>query len=113
MADVKISALTAITGANTASGDLIPIVDSSASETKSITRDELAAAVALGLQQSAIADLTLAYTANDPGFTPNNSVTFADGSSPTNAELLEAVDELASKLNAVLAHLRTQALIAT
>ena len=113
MADLKISALTALTGANTATDDVLPIVDTSATETKKITRNELAGAVALALQQSAIADLAFVYSSNDPGLTPNNSVTFSDGSSPTNAELLEAVDELASKLNAVLAHLRTQELIAT
>ena len=45
MANAKISALNAITGANTATGDLIPIVDISASETKSITRDEMKAAL--------------------------------------------------------------------
>jgi hypothetical protein len=45
LADTKISALVALTGANTASGDLIPIVDVSVPETKSITRDELKTAL--------------------------------------------------------------------
>jgi len=41
MADKKISDLNAITGANTADGDLFVIVDTSANETKSITKAEL------------------------------------------------------------------------
>lgn len=45
MADKKISDLTAITGANTASDDQLPIVDTSATETKKISRDELKQAV--------------------------------------------------------------------
>ena len=46
MADKKITALTALTGANTASTDVFPIVDVSATETKKITAAELAAAIA-------------------------------------------------------------------
>ena len=45
MADTKISDLTAITGANTAADDDFVIVDTSAAQTKRITRDELKAAV--------------------------------------------------------------------
>ena len=41
MADTKISALTALTGANTAPDDVLPIVDTSVTTTKSITRQEL------------------------------------------------------------------------
>jgi hypothetical protein len=40
MPDKKISELTALTGANAATDDLLPIVDISTSETKSITRGE-------------------------------------------------------------------------
>lgn len=47
MADKKISELTSITGANTASGDLFVIVDVDANETKKITRDELTNALEL------------------------------------------------------------------
>ena len=46
MADKKITALTALTGANTASTDVFPVVDVSATETKKITAAELAAAIA-------------------------------------------------------------------
>lgn len=47
MPDLAITAATAITGANTASGDLFPVVDVSASTPKgrSITRDELGTAM--------------------------------------------------------------------
>ncbi len=45
MSDTKISDLTAITGANTAADDDLVIVDTSAAQTKRITRDELKAAV--------------------------------------------------------------------
>lgn len=41
MADSKVSALTALTGANVAVGDLMPIVDTSATASKSITMGEL------------------------------------------------------------------------
>lgn len=47
MADKKITALTALTGANTASTDVFPVVDVSATETKKITAAELAAAIAV------------------------------------------------------------------
>lgn len=40
MADKKISELVSLIGANAATGDLLPIVDISATETKKITRDE-------------------------------------------------------------------------
>ena len=45
MADKKITALTALTGANTASTDVFPVVDVSATETKKITAAELATAI--------------------------------------------------------------------
>lgn len=39
-------------------------------------------------------DFTLSYTANNPSITPDGSVTIADGSAPTNAELLEFCEEI-------------------
>ena len=48
MADTKISALTAIVGADTATGDLFAIVDISTGATMKITRDELHAAIVSG-----------------------------------------------------------------
>lgn len=89
MADVKISALAALTGADSASDDVLPIVDTSASETKKITRDELAVGVADSLQQSAIADIStdMSADAND--------------------------DELKGKVNSILAALRSAGLVAS
>ncbi len=49
MANSKISDLNALTGANTASDDVFAIVDTSASETKKITRAELVNALELGV----------------------------------------------------------------
>lgn len=45
MADTKISGLTALTGANVADDDVLPIVDTSVTTTKKITRAEMAAAL--------------------------------------------------------------------
>ena len=64
MADTKISALTAITGANTATEDLFPIVDVDANATKKITRAELA--VALSASYATAAQGLLADTALQP-----------------------------------------------
>ena len=57
------------------------------------------------VQASNIADLTIVYTSNDPSITPDGSVTFADGSTPTVDELLEAVEELSAKVSAIIAAL--------
>ena len=52
MADIKISELTAITGANTAADDELVIVDTSADETKKISRAELSTALGAGAVDS-------------------------------------------------------------
>ena len=52
MANIKISELTPITGANTAADDEFVIVDTSATETKKITRAELATALGAGAVDS-------------------------------------------------------------
>ena len=57
------------------------------------------------IQQAAEADLALVYTTNDPSITPDGSVTIADGSAPTDAELLEFLEELQAKQIAVIAKL--------
>jgi hypothetical protein len=73
MAASKISELTAITAAETATGDLLAVADVSATATKKITRDELITAVlnnatsvtsALAAADTASADLFLAYDAS-------------------------------------------------
>ena len=78
MADVKISALTALTGANVASNDVLPIVDTSATATKSITAAELKTYIAgapLTLASGTITDpstaLTITQTWNDAADTFN------------------------------------------
>lgn len=54
MADLKISELAALAGANLAAGDLLPVVDVSASETKKITIQD-----AIGYGVTLIADATI------------------------------------------------------
>lgn len=65
MADLRISELTALSGANLAAGDLLPIVDVSASETKKITVTDL-----VGNATTLIADATI----------PSAKVLFGSGS---------------------------------
>jgi hypothetical protein len=65
MADLRISELTALAGANLAAGDLLPIVDVSASETKKITVTDL-----VGNATTLIADATI----------PSAKVLFGSGS---------------------------------
>lgn len=67
----------------------------------------------VGAQGAAIANMATVYTTNDPAITPNGTVTFANGTVPTVAELLEAVEELKAKLNTALAAMRTHGLIVT
>jgi hypothetical protein len=55
MADTKISDLTAITGADTAADDDFVIVDTSAAQTKRITRDELRAGLYPGIDDNSSA----------------------------------------------------------
>ena len=91
MSDLAITAATAITGANTASGDLFPVVDVSASTPKgrSITRDELGTAmVATSALTTALAakldktggTMTGALTTSIPalGTTPNQGITLTN-----------------------------------
>ena len=55
MTDTKISDLTAITGANTAADDDFVVVDTSAAQTKRITRDELRAGLYPGIDDNSSA----------------------------------------------------------
>lgn len=67
-----------------------------------------------GASQAAVqAALTIIYTGNDPSITPDASITFADGSTPTVGELLEAVEELAAITAALLACVKGAGLMAT
>lgn len=55
------------------------------------------------------ADLTVAYTTDDPGITPNGTLTIADGDAATvtRAEYNELAEEVAAKINAILAYLQS------
>lgn len=64
------------------------------------------------VQPAAVADLAVTFTANAPA-AATGTITVADGSSATNAELLEYCVELEAKLEDLLGKLRTIGLIAT
>lgn len=79
MADSKISALTALTGANVASSsDVLPIVDTSVTTTKKILVSELA--IALGVWSTGDVKLTLKTTA-DSGWVLMNDGTIGNAAS--------------------------------
>lgn len=111
MADIKISAMTALTGANLADDDVFEVVDTSATENKKMTATELADGLARKLQESHIDDIT---TTASSGTLPtaDGTVTIADAASPTNAELLEYCVELEAKIEALLSALETMQLLA-
>ncbi|MCB0159765.1 MAG: hypothetical protein KDD83_16655 [Caldilineaceae bacterium] len=66
-----------------------------------------------GTQASAISDLAITYSSNDPTITANGAVTVADGSAASVAELLELCEELMAQTNAILAALRGVGIIAS
>lgn len=81
MADKKISELTALTGASVASGDLFPIVDSSAAETKSITYSELSSKISTDIITSP-SWTSFSVTINNGGtltYTDSNQRYFING----------------------------------
>ena len=55
------------------------------------------------------AQLTLAYTTDDPSITPNGTLTIADGdaASVTRAEYNELAEEVFAKINAILDYLQS------
>jgi hypothetical protein len=77
MADLRISELPALAGANLAGGDLLPVVDISASETKKITVQD-----AIGFGVTLIADATI----------PGAKILFNSASIPGSALVASAVD---------------------
>lgn len=77
MADLRISELPALAGANLAGGDLLPVVDISASETKKITVQD-----AIGFGVTLIADATI----------PGAKILFNSASIPGSALVANAVD---------------------
>jgi hypothetical protein len=77
MADKKISELTALTGANVADTDLLPIVDTSATETKKITFGEFKTALDTATGFVRITGDTMT---GDLSFGDNNKAIFGDSS---------------------------------
>ena len=65
-------------------------------------------------QQTLIADLSIVYTTDDPGITPNSTLTIADGDAATvtRAEYNELAEEVAAKINAILDVLEAHGLMA-
>lgn len=74
-------------------------------------------------QGSNIADaatsLTITWTSNDPGGTPNGAITIADGSSISNAEIGEFLEEveagfaaLTTKINSIITALEDAGILA-
>lgn len=65
-------------------------------------------------QQTKVADFTVAYTTDDPGITPDGTLTIADGDAATvtRAEYNELAEETAAKINAILDVLEAHGLMA-
>ena len=68
----------------------------------------------IGSQQTLVGDFTVAYTTDDPGITPNGTLTIADGDAATvtRAEYNELAEEVAAKINAILDVLEAHGLMA-
>lgn len=68
----------------------------------------------IGSQQTLVADFTVAYTTDDPGITPDGTLTIADGDAATvtRAEYNELAEEVAAKINAILDVLEAHGLMA-
>lgn len=66
-----------------------------------------------GNQVAALSDITITYTSNDPGITPNQAVTVANGSTPTVAELLELCEELIANQNSIIDALQAYGIMAS
>lgn len=88
MADLRISELPALAGANLASGDLLPVVDISASETKRITVQD-----AIGFGVTLIADATI----------PGAKIIFNSASIPGSALVASGVDTTQINAGAITA----------
>ena len=67
-----------------------------------------------GTQGAAVADITVTFTTDDPAVAVNGAIVIADGDATvTGAVVDEVASELAAKINAILASLRTSGVIAT
>lgn len=68
---------------------------------------------AAGTQASAISDIAITYSSNDPSITPNGAVTVTDGSTPTVGELLELCEEIIANQNAIIDALQGAGILAS
>lgn len=59
------------------------------------------------LYDGAIADLSITYTTDDPGVTPDSAITIADGDNISAANTVAAIEEIVAKVNAMLGAMRT------
>ena len=67
----------------------------------------------IGDRGAAVADIAIAYATDDPGITVDGTINIADGDATlVTAEMMIAIEELMAKVNAILAALRAQGLIA-
>lgn len=92
MADKKISELTSINGADTASNDVFAIVDTSSTTTKKISRDELKTAVAQTGAEIKTAYQAEANAFTDAQFTKLAGIEASATADQTNAEIRAAVE---------------------
>lgn len=76
-----------------------------------LTVAERSRIAALSTAGAAVAGTTIVYTAADPGITPDNSVTIANGALPTTPELLELCVELRAQIETMKARLEALGLI--
>lgn len=63
------------------------------------------------LYGSTIADLTVTFTTDNPNITANSAITIADGDNISAANTVEAIVELATKVNTILAAMRAAGII--
>jgi hypothetical protein len=89
MADTKISDLTAITGADTAADDDFVVVDTSAAQTKRITRDELKSVIGAG-DLNDLSDATTNSSGKTIGI-GTDALANDDGSNVTNYEHADVI----------------------
>ena len=63
--------------------------------------------VSENLYDGTIADLSITYTTDDPGITPDSAITIADGDNISAANTVAAIEEIVDKINTILGALRT------
>ena len=66
-----------------------------------------------GTQASAIADFAITYTTGDPETTISDAITIADGTAISDAEVVEALDKITAKVNAIITALEGFGVVAS